>query len=521
MLMGGVALLLLLACANVANLLLARTAARSNELVIRTALGASRARLTQQMLTETLLLAALATAAGLFVAVWIASIASSVQPAAISSQSYAVLDWRVLAFALLLSVGTGLTFGVGPALYVARFDPSAFNRTATAGYRQTRARNVLVAAQIAITVILLTGSVALGQAFMALLRVDNGYEFQSVATMKVSLAGTGYEQAGRASFYDQVFARLQGLPLVISASATESLPLSVEGGMATRFTVDGTGEPTLAPIVPIAPGYFRTIGVDVLFGREFVPEDLTRPELLVVVTEEFARRFGNPSAVVGRSIAAGTWPTRRVVGVVRGIRYAGPMFDPGPMVFWLSRSPRAATIVVRVNGSARNQIATIRNIVQSVDPKVPVFDVKTMDERLSAALARPKFYTTAVVFFGGLALLLAVIGVYGVLSYSVVQRTREMGIRLALGTSPARLRANVLGRTFVIVAVGATIGTVVSTGAGRFLGGLVQGADAGMFSSSAVAIAVTTAVAATAIWLATRHINRLDIADVLRAESAD
>lgn len=160
-------------------------------------------------------------------------------------------------------------------------------------------------------------------------------------------------------------------------------------------------------------------------------------------------------------------------------------------------------------------------MVQSVDPKVPVFDVKTMDERLSAALARPKFYTTAVVFFGGLALLLAVIGVYGVLSYSVVQRTREMGIRLALGTTPARLRANVLGQTFVIVVVGATIGILVATGAGRFLEGLVQGANAGMISSSAVAIGVTTAVAATAIWLATRHINRLDIADVLRAESAD
>lgn len=310
LLMAGVALLLLLlACANVATLLMARTASRSSELVIRTALGASRARLTQQLLTETLLLAGLAAIVGLVVAVWIADLASSAQPTVISSQAYTILDWRVLAFALVLAVGTGLIFGVAPAVYVTRFDSSAFNRNTTGGYRYTRARNLLIAAQIATTVILLTGSMALGRAFLALLRIENGYDLQSVATVKVSLAGTGHEQNGRAGlYYDEVFTRLRHLPLVIEASATESLPLNVEGGMATQFAVDGTGEPTLAPIVPVAPGYFRAMGVDVLFGREFEPEDVTRPELVVVVSAEFARRFGDPSAVVGRSITAGSWP---------------------------------------------------------------------------------------------------------------------------------------------------------------------------------------------------------------------
>lgn len=206
---------------------------------------------------------------------------------------------------------------------------------------------------------------------------------------------------------------------------------------------------------------------------------------------------------------------------MRGIRYAGPMFDPGPMVFWLSKRPRASTIVVRMSGSAHRGIAAIRDTVQSVDATVPVFDVKTMDERLSAALARPRFYTTAIAFFGGLALLLAVIGVYGILSYSVVQRTREMGIRLALGTTPVRLRSAVLRQTSFIVAIGATIGFLVSTGAGRFLERLVHGAEAGLVPVSAAAILVTTTVAATAIWLATQRIVRLDIADVLRAEAAD
>jgi len=522
-LMVGVGLLLLLACANVANVFMARTVARSNELTIRTALGASRARLTQQLLTETVLLSAVATAAGLVLAFWTAGFASSTEPARISSQSYTILDWRVLTFAITLSFVTALLFGVGPALYVNRLESPNSSRNATAGERQARTRKVLIGAQIAVTIVLLTSSLALGRAFLSLLRVDNGYEFQSVATMNVSLAGTGYDTDVRAaSYYDEVFPRLRHLPGVISVGATESLPLSVEGFMGgSDFTIDGIGNPSLTAVISVAPGYFAAIGGEVLHGREFAPEDLKRSELLAVVSEEFARYFGDPSTVVGKFVSSRTWPARRVVGVVRGMRYTGPMFNPASMVYWLSESPRAVTIVAKVNGPARDRIAMIRDAVRSVDPRVPVFDVKTMDERLDAALARPRLYTTATVFFGGLALLVAMIGIYGILSYLVVQRTREMGIRLALGATPARLRATLLGRTFVIVAIGVAIGGAAAAALARYLQSLVPGADALVPESCALAVTVTVLVAASAIWLATRHIVRLNTADVLRAESAE
>ena len=226
-LMGGVGLLLLLACANVANLLLARTAARSNELAIRTALGASRARLAQQLLTETLLMSLVSTAAGLVVARWTAGIVSLAQPAALAAQAYNVLDWRVLAFAVALSMATGLVFGVSPALYASRSGLAAQNRTATAAARHTRMRTVLIATQIAVTVVLLTGSVALGRAFLSMLRVDNGYQVESMVTMTVSVAGTAHQGPAAWPYFHEVLGRVRHVPDVLSASATESLPLNV------------------------------------------------------------------------------------------------------------------------------------------------------------------------------------------------------------------------------------------------------------------------------------------------------
>ncbi len=271
----------------------------------------------------------------------------------------------------------------------------------------------------------------------------------------------------------------------------------------------------------MSPGYFNTVGAALLAGREFTPQDLAGSERLAVVTEPFAQRFGDPSAIVGKPITAATGPARTIIGVVRGMRYAGPAFDPGPLVFWLSRSARATTIVVRVNGRAGDRMAAIRAAVQSIDQSVPVYNVGTLDERLDKVLARPKFYTTAVLFFGGLALLQALIGVYGVLSFAMVQRTREMGVRLALGTTPGRLRAMLLGQTLQSVGTGVVLGALLATAASGYLQRLVQGADAAVAMTTSLAVAVTTVLATGAIWFATRHIARLDIADVLRADTAD
>ena len=521
-LMGGVALLLLLACANVANLLLGRTVARSSELMIRTALGASRARLTQQLLTEALLLSLTATVVGLLVAQWTSALATVVQPAQLSSQTYTILDWRVLFFSCGLALATALVFGVGPAVYASRVGVIGAARSSTPGARHTRTRAMLIATQIAVTITLLTGSIALGRAFLALLSIDNGFDMKSIATLSVSLAGTPYQGGDRAwPYLRDVLRRVQQVPGVTAVSGTEALPLNIDAFMGGHFNVDGTGAAPMATVALVAPGFFEVMGTPVIAGREFTFQDLETTERLAVVNEPFARAHGEPATLIGRMVTAEGWPGLRIVGVVRGMRYSGPAYEASPQIFRVSRAPSALTIVARVDGRARDRIGIIRDAVSSVDPRVPVFDVKTMDEWLDTTLARPQFYSTAVAFFGGLGLLLAIIGVYGVTSYSVLQRTREMGIRLALGTTPGRLRAAILRQSSFTVALGALAGLAMAIGFGRYLQSLVRGADSSIVATSTFAVLITALVAAVATWSATRHIARLDVGEVLRAECAD
>jgi putative ABC transport system permease protein len=521
-LMGGVALLLLLACANVANLLLGRTVARSSELMIRSALGASRARLTQQLLTEALVLSLVASCAGLLVARWTTTLATAVQPALLSSQVYTILDWRVLIFSIGLAAATALVFGVGPAIYASRAGGVVVTRSSTPGARHTRTRAVLIATQIAVTITLLTGSIALGRAFLALLSIDNGFEMRSIASLSVSLAGTPYQGRDRAWRYlRDILRRVEEVPGVTAVSGTEALPLNIDAFMGGHYNVDGTGPAPMSTVAFVAPGFFEVMGTPVIAGREFTFEDLETTEPIAVVNEEFARAHGEPATLIGRMVTAERGPRLHIVGVARTMRYTGPAYEAGPQIFRVSRAPSALTIVARVDGRARDRIGIVRDAVSSVDPKVPVFDVKTMDERLETTLARPQFYSTAVAFFSGLGLLLAIIGVYGVTSYSVLQRTREMGIRLALGTTPGRLRATLLRQSAWTIALGGLAGLAMAIGFGRYLQSLVQGADSAIVATSAFAVLVTAFVAAAATWSATRHIARLDVGEVIRAECAD
>jgi len=519
-LLGGVGFLLLLACANVGNLLLARSIARSGDLAIQVALGASRARLAQQLLTESVLLALVASAGGLVVAYWSARVATSVAPAQLASQSYTVLDWRVLAFSIGVAMLTGLLFGAAPALYASRTSLQLGGRSTPAGAVHARARNLLMAGQIAMTLVLLTGAVALVRAFDGLVRIDNGYDLESIATMSVSFAGTDYTASGRAwSYYDEAASRVERVPGVQAISATESLPLAVDAFMGTAFSLDGTGPTSpLTTVVSVAPAFFRTMGVRVLAGREFSRIDVRSDESLAIVNEQFARTFGEPSSLVGRSLTADRWPAMRIIGVVSGMRYGGPVYAPEPQVFRVSRAPRALTFVVRVAGPARDRIAIVRDSVASVDPRVPVFDVRTMDERLAFTLVRQRFYVAAAAFLGALALMLALVGVYAAVSHGLFQRTREMGIRLALGTTPGRLRAMLLRQTLIIVSAGAVAGLLLTMTLGTYLASLVKDA-APATGLTIITLAAIAILAATAIWSATRHISRLDIAEVLRAES--
>jgi ABC-type antimicrobial peptide transport system permease subunit len=283
--------------------------------------------------------------------------------------------------------------------------------------------------------------------------------------------------------------------------------------------LDGRPAKENSMIVPVLDDYFRTMGGHMLFGREFTEAEVRSDAKVAVVSEPFASQFGEPRNAIGHEVTLGNRPPLRIVGVVRGMDY---MTDEAntTQIFVPAHSPGGfySTFVVRLNAQAKDRLATIRDAIRSVDTQVPVFDAKTMEQRLDDALSRPKLYRTALLFFAGFALLLAVIGIYGVVSYAVAQRTREMGIRLALGTTPASLRTMLLWQGLLSVAVGAILGIAGSMLTGRFLESLVNGAqsfDLATFTFSTLLLLLT---AATSIWAATRRIAGLDITEILRFE---
>ncbi len=519
LLMAGVVLILLIACSNVANLLLARTADRAAELSIRSALGASRARLVQQLLTECLLLSFVAAVAGLVVAFWTTSIAAGVQSAPLATQSYSILDGRVLDFAVAVSMLSGLLFGVLPSLNAGRV--RAFARSSSGSRSSRLIRETLVAAQVMLTIVLLTASISVGSAFVHLMRIDRGFDAKGLVTVNVSLDGTTRGLAGRQlPYFEEALARIRQLPGVRSASATEVLPLDATAFTGGPWGLDGRTAKASSMTVPVFAEYFQTMGGRILYGREFSDAEVRSGAKVAVVNEQFANQFGQPADALGHEVTLGNGPPRKIVGVVQGMDYMSQGANSS-QIFFPAHSPGgffSSTFVVRVNGTAKDRLPMIRDAIRSVDPKVPVFGAKTMEQRLEDDLSRPKFYRTALLFFAGFALLLAVIGIYGVVSYAVAQRTHEMGVRLALGTTPVRLRGMLLKQGLLTVGAGALCGIAGAMLTGRFLGSLVEGAKSIDFATFTFSILFIFLIALTSIWAATRRIAGLDIMEILRIE---
>jgi putative ABC transport system permease protein len=517
-LMGCVLLVLLIACTNVANLLTARTADRTAELSIRSALGASRARLSQQLLTECVLLSLAAAVAGLLVALATTSIAAKLQPAPLATQTYSILDGRVLSFAIGVSVLSGLLFGVLPSFYAGRVH--AFGTRGSTDTRRSReVREVLVAAQVMLTVVLLTASISVGRAFLHLMSIDRGFVRAGVVSATVSLQGTTRNtESGRMVYFQEALDRIRRLPGVRSASTTQFLPLDAKGFIGGRCSLDGRRASMSSANIPVMPDYFRTMGGRIVAGREFTEADLQANASVAIVNEGFAREFGQPADVVGHELENGEFK-RKVIGVVRGMDYMTEGAQSS-QIFTLSRSPGwpGTAFVVKVDGRPEDHIARIRDTIQSVDPQVPVFDVKTMDDRMAGQFARPQFYKTAVTFFAAFALLLAIIGIYGIVSYTVARRSHEMGVRMALGTTPENLRATLLRQGLLPIALGAVPGVAIAVLSGRLLESLVDGAKAVDAATYAGSVLFIGCVAAVGIWIATRPIARLDIVEILRTQ---
>jgi predicted permease len=521
MFMGAVVLVFLIACTNVANLLLARTKDRAIELSIRSALGASRARLARQLLLECLLLSFVATLAGLLLASWTTSLAAKVQPPPIGAQSYSILDGRVLAFTLIVSFITALALGSLPSLYVGRMH--AFASPTSIRTRGSRLLGQgLVGVQVMLTIILLASSVSLGRAFVHLMRVDRGYDVQGIVTVNISLDGTSYQLNKRElPYFEEVLDRIRQLPSVRSASATDFLPLYASAFVGGPFGLDGRQAPLNSTMVPVLSGYFQTMGRGILYGREFTEAEVRSRAKVAVVNERFASGFGSPQDAVGHQLTTDGDTPWKIVGVVKGMEYeTDPTLANSSQVFLPSATPGSffSTFVARVDGNAEDHLAEVRDTIQSVDPQVPVFGARTMEQRLNEVFADPKFYHTAIWTFAGFALLLALIGIYGIVSYAVVQRTQEMGIRMALGRTPAQLRSMLLRQGLSMVVAGAIPGIAAAQLTGRVLESLIDGAKPIGSATSAGLILFLAAVASASIWSATRRIARYDIISILRSE---
>jgi predicted permease len=527
MLMGAVVLVLLIACTNLANLLMARTAERAAELSVRAALGASRARLARQLLTECLLLSSIAAVAGLLVTFWTTSLAAKVEPPPLGAQSYSTLNGPVLIFTVLASVVTAALFGVLPLLYVTRIHSfGARGSVRTRGSRMVH--DSLVVAQVTLTIVLLAAAVSVGSAFVHLMRIDRGYDVKGIATVGVSLDGTTHQGDGRElAYFEEGLDRIRNLPGVRSASATEFLPLYATTFIGGPFGMDGHPAERASMIVPVFSDYFRTMGGRVLFGREFKDAEVRSGAKIAIVDERFARAFGSPADAVGRQLTiAGAPPwvpaASKIVGVVREMDYqTDPTVANEFQVFVPAANPGvffSNAFVVGVGGRAEDHLAAIRDTIQSVDPQVPLYSVKTMQQRLDEASARPSFYRTAIWIFAGFALLLTMIGVYGLLAYEVARRTNEIGIRMALGATQSSLVRMVLQEALLMVCVGLAGGVPLVFCTRRVAASLIGNMPASLAEPIAVGAAAIIAAALLAAYLPARRAMKVDPTVALRYE---
>ena len=528
LLQGVVAFILLIVCSNVAGLLLTRSIGRRSELAIRLALGASRRRLVQLLGIESLLLSGAGGAAGLLLGSWASQLLIHLTRGAVSlgQTEEAPLDLRVLAFTIAASLLTTLLCGLVPAWHVSRFDIQATLRDRTRGASATRAhhrlRGTLVIAQVALAVVLLVGAGLLLRTFSRLLNVPLGFQPERVLTMQMLILGGDSERANKV---EAILDRVQALAEVRAAGAIQFLPVGPTSG--TEFYFEGKPKPRPAeqPITEaslVSRGYFAAMGIPVVEGRPFDERDRIGSPRVCLINRVFARKYFPDQDPIGRRIvvAWGNEAPTEIVGVVSDIRQDGLTADPKPTVFMAqAQAPAYIThLVVRTSGDPRSLVNAVRHSVHEVDKGQPVSDVKTMEGHVSASLARPRLHSAIVTAFAGLALTLAAIGLYGLMSYAVGQRTHEIGIRMALGAERWGVLRLILRQGLVLTVVGAGLGLAGALGMTRLLAGMLYGVAPTDPLTFAAVSAVLLIVAGVASYIPARRASRLDPMAALRHE---
>jgi len=525
-LLAAVTLVLLIAAANVANLMLVRGAARVKEMSLRTALGASRPRIIRQLLTESTLLALASGALGMFLAAVGVRVLLKLAPDTIPRLSQVGVDERVLGWTALVSVLTGLLFGLAPAWQTAGLSLDEAlkegGRTTTENTGKRRCRNLLMVTELALAVMVLISAGLLAKSLWRLQRVDAGVRTERILTMQILLRGPRYEKAQQLdSFYPRLLERIQALPSVRAVALSNSLPpdsteysddFSIEGRPAAT-----NQPPSIAYMILVSPDYFRTFGVPLRSGRYFTTADAANSPRVAIISETTARQFFPNENPIGKRITE----KGEIVGVVGDVRYTGLADSMQPAIYEPLSQAHSWDAFLSVKADAADPmslIAAARDEIKALDPELPLSQVNTLEGRFTTAVAQPRFRTTLIASFAALALVLAVVGTYGVISYSVTRRTHEIGIRVALGAEPENVLKLVLGQGAVLAITGVLIGLAGAfalTGLLRSLLFNVSATDWPTFTGTALLLAGT---ALLGCYLPARRAMRVDPMVALRYE---
>jgi predicted permease len=520
-LLGAVGLVLLIACANVANLLLARAAMRTHEVAVRSALGAGRGRLVRQFLTESVLLAMAGGSAGLLLAMWGKDLLLKLAATEIPRYWEIGLDWRVFAFLVVVSIATGIGFGLAPALAVTRLDVQRglkeAGMRASAGRRQGRLRDGLIVAEIGLSFVLLVGAGLLFRAFLHLENTSTGVVAENVLTLRMSVSEVQYpnDEAVR-RYYREIEDRIEQIPGVRAAGFIQILPLE-SWGWDGWFSIAGRPQETGASseLRFVSTGYFCALGIPIRRGRAFTDRDDGGSPNVIVINEALARRYFPNQDPVGHETDRGT-----IIGVVADVRDAGLSREPQPEIFSpLAQHPlRGMTLVVSGLMPPEALAGSVREAIHHLNPNQAVFKVKTMERVVTDSLSYLKLDLWLIGLFSGLALLLAVAGIYGVISYAVAARTQEFGIRLALSADGRKLLGLVLGHGSVLIALGLIAGAGGAVALTRLLKSLLAGVSPLDPATFATAGALLAAIALIGCLVPARRAMRVDPMIALRAE---
>ena len=532
-LMGAVALVLIVTCTNLAGLMLARATDRRREIAIRLAMGANRIRLIRQLLTESLLLSIVGGVAGVMLAFWIVDVLLAFKPPIDFPLSVDItIDWHVLLFSLCVSLIAGAIFGLAPALQATRPGLSQTLRETSAqgGAARTRLRSVLVVAQIAISLVVLIAAGLVVRTLQQLQTMNPGFDSQNALMMAFDLNLQGYDEQRGQQFYRQLTERVQALPGVKSATISSYIPLTlnynsrdifIEGQPAER----GENVPT-SMNASAGPRYFETMRTPLLQGREFTDQDQPKSEPVAVVNEAFVKRLmpnvSSSAEAVGKRFAFGSarGPYMRIVGVVQTGKYFNIAEDPRPFV-WTPMSQDYQSngiLTVRTDGNADALLGAVRKQVQTIDPNLPLYDVKTLTEHMRFALFPPRIAATVLGVFGLVALLLSAIGIYGITSYTVAQRTHELGIRLALGAQRSDVLKLVLRHGFKLTMIGAALGLGGAYLATRAITSVLYGVSATDPFTFVFVSSLLIGVALVASYVPSRRATKVDPLIALRSE---